>query len=155
MPPPLGKTQKTFIRIYAGGRASLTIEISVTFWNSVTGVAGKNGCHQVDHITLKVLENGYFRDLVWESTTPPTKILKNFPQQIFFWRLPFSDILGKPLPADSYEFLEYFQTGVDPPPYFGNYLAIFLRKIPLNVCYIFSKRYEKCSKTTPKIYQKH
>ena len=93
-------------------------------------------------------------DLVWESATPPTKILKNFPQKKFFLTTSLTDILGKPLPADSYEFLVYFKTGADPPPYFGNYLAIFLRKIPLNVCHIFSKRYEKCSKTTPKIYQK-
>ena len=36
--------------------------------------------------------------------------------------------LEKPPPTKLDDFFEFFQTGFDPPPYFGNYLAFFPEK---------------------------
>ena len=36
---------------------------------------------------------------------------------------------GKPPPTNSVEYFDFFQAGVDPPPYFGHYMASFPLKI--------------------------
>ena len=47
--------------------------------------------------------------------------------------LPFCKfLLGKHAHTKTVDFFEFFQTGVDPPPYFGNYLAFSPKNAPNN-----------------------